>query len=393
MTEQEPISVDSAAPARPDERARQRFISKIRRKILVDLAADMKRTYVEQVLPETERRSGAAPQDATSVRRVMADTPIFKFYSGSRYKVQEMVWESVRPQVERNLATLTELARNAESTCGGSLRLDPSIEVPSYVSELDVHLMPGSFHSEFGTDDVAQGAVYSYGVGVFYGGLPMVRKGSGPATSIAHFLRAAHPGFHPARIVDLGCTTGDNTFPYVDVFPDADVHGIDVAAPLLRYAHARAAAAGKAVHFSQQNAEKLDFPDASVDLVTSSFFLHEIPVQATRQIFRECHRVLKPGGLMIHFELPPRSDVDPYLDFYLDWDAHYNNEPYYSSFRRQSLTDLCVEAGFDRNRYVQQQIFNWGTVPEAEFDACARGEIKAPIVLNGGSWFTFGAWK
>lgn len=393
MSPEGSVSVDTAAPPQADERARQRFISKIRRKVLVDLASDMKRTYVETLVPEIERRQGAVPKDAVAVRRAMADTPIFKFYSGSRYKVQEMTWESVRPQVERNLAKLTELAHQAESACGGSLRLDPALAIPSYVSELDVHLMPGSFHSEFGTDDVAQGAVYSYGVGVFYGGLPMVQKGSGPGRSIAHFLRAAYPDFRPARIVDLGCTTGDNTFPYTDVFPDAEVHGVDVGAPLLRYGHARAAAAGRAIHFSQQNAEKLDFADASVDFVTSSFFLHEIPVKATRAIFAECHRILKPGGLMLHFELPPSSEVDPYLDFYLDWDAHYNNEPYYSSFRRQSLIDLCAEAGFGRDHYIQQRIFNWGTVPEAEFNQAARGESTVPVMLNGGSWFTFGAWK
>ena len=96
---------------------------------------------------------------------------------------------------------------------------------------------------------------------------------------------------------------------------------------------------------------------------------------------------------MVHFELPPECEVDPYTNFYLDWDAHNNNEPYYTSFRRQSIADLCEEAGFGRENYIQQQLFNLGTVPQEQFDACARGEIEAPVILNGGSWFTFGAWK
>lgn len=393
MTVYSPTSVDNAAPATAEERSRQRFISAMRRKVLVDLAGDMRQTYESQVVPSIERTTGQAPQDAITVRKAMAERSIYKFYSSSRYKLQEMTWESVRPQVERNLDTMIDMARGVNHAEGGTLSLDPSVETPRYVSELDVHLMPGCFHSEHGEDDVAQGAIYSYGVGVFYGGLPMVSKGSGPGATIANFLRVAYPDFAPKTIVDLGCTTGDNSFPYVDVFPEADVHGIDVGAPLLRYGHARAAAAGKKIHFSQQDAEHLKFADNSVDLITSTFFLHELPVKSTKRIFEECYRVLKPGGVMIHFELPPRSEVDPYHDFYLDWDAYYNNEPSYAQFRGQSLVDLCTGAGFARENYIQQQLFNWGTVPEDQFEACARGEIKAKIILNGGSWFTFGAWK
>lgn len=393
MTAYSPTSVDNAAPATAEERARQRTISVLRRKVLVDLAADMQRTYREVVAPEVARKTGEEPQDPVAVRRAIDGTMIYKFYSSARYKLQEMTWESVRPQVERNLDTMVDMARNLAPGNGGTLRLDPSLQIPHYVSEMDVHLMPGCFHSEYREDDVAQGAVYSYGIGVFYGGLPMTTRGSGPGATIANFLRTAHPDFKPEVIVDLGCTTGDNTFPYVDVFPDAAVHGIDVGAPLLRYGHARAEAAGKVVHFSQQDAEHLDFADNSVDVITSSYLLHEIPVQSTKRIFAECYRVLKPGGVMIHFELPPSSEVDPYRNFYFDWDAYNNNEPYYAQFRRQSLVELCAGAGFDRDKYMQQQLFNWGTVPEDQFAACARGETTAPVILNGGSWFTFGAWK
>ncbi|MCL6753034.1 methyltransferase domain-containing protein [Nostoc sp. CCCryo 231-06] len=59
---------------------------------------------------------------------------------------------------------------------------------------------------------------------------------------------------------------GNSTLPYVDGFPDAEVHAIDVGAPMLRYAHARAESLGKRVHFSQQNAEQTNFPDESFDL-------------------------------------------------------------------------------------------------------------------------------
>lgn len=386
-------TVDNAAPPRPEERARQRFIATLRGKILMDLGRDMKETYLKKAAPSENATADSEGDDSAQIRRMMSKEDIYKFYSSSRYKAQEMVWESVRPQIERNLDTLVEIAQSAKNKSGGSLRLDPDLEIPKYVSELDVHLMPGCFHSEYRPNDVAQGAIYTYGIGVFYGGLPKTTGGGGPGKTIAEFIRVAYPDFKPAKILDLGCTTGDNTFPYVSAFPGAQVYGVDVGAPLLRYAHARASAADLPVHFSQQNAETLDFPDNSFDIVTSSYLLHELPVKSTKAILKECHRILKPGGLMIHFELAPRSEVDPYLDFYYDWDAFNNNEPYYVQFRRQSLRGICAEAGFAEDQYIQNLLFNWGTVPVEQFNACARGDIKPEIALNGGTWFTFGAWK
>ena len=166
-----------------------------------------------------------------------------------------------------------------------------------------------------------------------------------------------------------------------------------VGAPLLRYAHARARSLGLDVHFSQQNAESMDFPDDSFDIVCSSFFLHEQSLKSTRRILREAWRVLKPGGVMAHMELPPAAEVDPYYNFYLDWDAYHNNEPHYAAFRALDFPQEVARAGFSPDRYFQTRIPNWGTVPEAEFEACARGEREAPAHGNGASWFIFGAWK
>jgi ubiquinone/menaquinone biosynthesis C-methylase UbiE len=110
-------------------------------------------------------------------------------------------------------------------------------------------------------------------------------------------------------------------------------------------------------------------------------------------VFKECLRVLRPGGLMLHFELPPAAAVDPYTDFYLDWDTHNNNEPSYAKFRAQKPEALVCEAGFAPEKYMQKQIYNWGAVPAETFIACAKGETEAQIIANGGSWFTFGGWK
>lgn len=123
-------------------------------------------------------------------------------------------------------------------------------------------------------------------------------------TTLSQFIDAKYPNFEPARILDLGCTVGHNTVPWARTFSQAEVHGVDVCAPLLRYAHARAQALGETVHFHQQSAEQMNFEDGSFDIIFSSMFLHELPVQSIRNVFNEAYRLLKPGGLMLHMELP-----------------------------------------------------------------------------------------
>jgi SAM-dependent methyltransferase len=261
------------------------------------------------------------------------------------------------------------------------------------MQQLDIHLMPGGFHSEFVADDVAAGAMYHHGTAVFAGGFALRARGGGVAKSIAHYLKARNPGFRPARLLDLGCTVGGNLLPYLEVFPDCEAHGIDVCAPVLRYAHARAESLGVAVHYSQQNAERTDFPDESFDIVCSSFFLHEHSIAVTRRVFREARRLLKPGGVMVHMELPPDAETTPYYSFYLNWDAYYNNEPHYAAFRALDLRKEVVGAGFQAANFFQIRIPNHGTVGDAEFAAVARGERAAPAHGNGASWFIFGAIK
>ena len=259
---------------------------------------------------------------------------------------------------------------------------------------LDVHLLPGCYQTEHTKDDVAQGAVQVLGGDVFRGGFRH-RKGSpgGVGQSIAQYLKQKHPEFQPKRVLDLGCNTGKNLFPYLDLYPEAEAHGIDVGAPLLRFGHAVASHDNYPVHFSQQDAEHLEFEDNSFDLVTSSFFLHELPVKSTKAIFAEARRVLRPGGLMIHMELPPNSEVDAYYGFYLDWDTGpNNNEPFYADFRNQDMVALCKAAGFDEDKYVQVQIPNYGSFGEENFAKFVGGELPAPKHGNGASWFIFGSW-
>ncbi len=379
-----------------DEVSYARFTSILRKRILTDLAQDMKTVYEKRVGPAYEKTNGTTP-NGREIRKLLLKEPIFQGWSVLRHTAQQMTWWSVQPGIERRLPEMIGIAKDVvkEHPRGGSLALDPKVEMPREVTDLDVHLMPGCFHTEYTADDVAQGALYHHGTTVFSGGLPH-RKGSkgDVAQSIAHFLPLAYPDFKPGRILDIGCTAGANTLPYLDVFPDAELHAIDVGAPVLRYAHARAEAEGKKVHFHQMNAETPTFEDDSFDLITSSFFFHEVSVAATKKIVSECYRMLKPGGLMLHMELPPNSEVDDYDEFYLDWDAYYNNEPHYQAFRDMDFPKAIAGCGFPAQNYVQFRIPNWRTTDAGDFEANAKGDTTGRRDHgNGAVWFTFGGWK
>ena len=63
---------------------------------------------------------------------------------------------------------------------------------------------------------------------------------------------------------------------------------LTLARPVVRYAHARAAAMGQEVNFAQMNAEETTFEDGYFDLAVSHILLHETSGKAMPRIFAEC---------------------------------------------------------------------------------------------------------
>jgi len=376
-----------------DEAARQRLVSSLRKHALIDMKGEMARSYADEAVPAFKKKNKRAPKTGREAAQLMEPTPIYRFYSSLRYNAQEMVWHSVLDPVERALPEMISVARAAAKSpsSGGSLKLNPSLEMPRHITALDVHLVPGCFHSEHAQDDVAQGAVGAFGSNVFTAAFGNRRNNPGAvAQSVGHWLRQAYPDFKPRRVLDLGTSSGKNLLPYLEIFPGIEAHGIDVGAPLLRWGHAQAEQAGLPVHFSQQNAEHTNFPDGYFDLIVSSFFFHEMPVSSTRRVLKECRRLLAKGGMMAHMELPPTKDCDAFTNFYWDWDTLNNNEPSYTAYRAQAPAALCAEAGFAKGGCYENHIPNAATTSAENYGKWMRGEVPPPPHGNGG-WFIFGA--
>ena len=380
---------------RADETARQRFVSGLRGFILNDLAGDMRAAYDKRVVPSFRSSKGREPETGAEVHQALRTDPAFRTYSALRVTAQKMVWDSVTSVVEREREALNTMAANSGA---GRVTLDPTMPIPRSVSAIDVHFMPGSYTGAQTTGDASPGAIYDQGLAVFSMGL-MGQNLDDIGLSMARYISRKYPDFKPKRILDVGCTIGHNTLPWKQAYPDAQVIGTDVAGGCLAYAAARAQLQGVDVSFQQMNAEKLDFPDASFDIVFSSMFLHELSLKSIGKVFAEIRRVLKPGGLMLHMELPPNTQMGPFEGFYLDWDSYYNVEPFYKAFRDQEPSELCAKAGFKPDHYLQfvvPSIGSYGAQAVDEAIAAESHEVNRETtgrLAHGIQWFGFGAWK
>ena len=371
--------------ANHDELARQDFVHSLKLHLATRVAPSNKHVYERRAKPRFEQQAGRLPKDRHEVRHVMRDEPYYQTWSALQRTSQEMMWEAVDASVTRQLPELVARASQPAKPLG-SLRLDPDLAIPAYHTAVDIHCQPGGYHTEGGPDDVAAGAVYDRAVYIY----AMRRLGAlndDMGQSVVAYLQHRQPDFRPTRILDMGCTVGHSTLPYADAYPAAELCAIDVGAPVLRYAHARAEALGKRVHFSQQNAERTSFADASFDLIVSHILLHETSSRALRNIVRESYRLLAPGGLMIHQEVPQYHGLDPYQAFVLDWDTYNNNEPFWGTLRDSDLTAIAREAGFAEERVFETMI------PSAAQVKARTGRFQAGDFGGSGHWFLFAATK
>ena len=382
-----------------EELTRKDFASSLRAHVMRKQAQNMREYYHQELLPNYEKSHGRAPKDGPEVLKEMKHSKPFLFYSSIRTCAQEMVHSTVIPAIDREMDQLADNAKEIMAQTqdvGGSLTLDPSVPVPVSVSEMDVHLMPGSFHSEYREDDVTAGSIYDNSSRTFaieHFGRDMNDIGM----TMSNFIRLKHPQLQPKKILDCGCTIGHNSLPWATTFPDAELHAIDISPGLLRYAHARAQAMGIPAHFRQMNVNDLKYEDESFDVVFSSMVLHELPLKDIKAYFKEAYRVLKPGGVMLTMELPPKSIMSAYDNFYLNWDSYYNNEPYFKPFREQEYVDLCTGGGFEADRFFEATLPRYTFIDESEFEE----EIHADLNLSSTGrmnpkqtrWYAFGAFK
>jgi ubiquinone/menaquinone biosynthesis C-methylase UbiE len=336
-----------------DEIARFNFLAHMNRHLASKVMPGVKKAYEGRVEPAFERAHKRKPQSRHEVRRALLDDTAFQWWSALRRATMEQRQQAGRWVTIRQADHLN--AKAAALTQGDPrLQLDPALPLPRYVSAIDHHCMPGSYHTELEAGDVTGPANYDIGIFATTGGA-LGRFNDGGGQAIARWVRKNLPGFEPKRILDLGAGLGHNVLPIAQAFPNAEVVAADVAAPMLRYGLARAKTLGvENVTFVQGDASNLSqYPDESFDMIHTCMFLHETSFKSMQEIFKETNRLLKPGGVVFHVEQPQYSaDMSLFEQAMRDWDAFYNSEPFWTKMHEVDLDAYMQKAGFAKDALI-----------------------------------------
>ncbi|MBH0113359.1 class I SAM-dependent methyltransferase [Novosphingobium sp. YJ-S2-02] len=307
-----------------------------------------RRLLDEVIVPEIEKETGTRPTSSRQVRQKLEAHPLHQYWLTLSLHYQDRIWYGLDAAIDRQYDALSEKVAAQVASPKGTLRLNPDLEIPRYIAAFDHHRMPGSYVVDTSDFDFRAGALYDRFASTYLRNLNGGWKNDGRGHTLASHVRDFYPDFQPRRILDMGCSVGHSTLAIAEAFPDAEIYAVDVGAPMLRYAHARAEAMGVPVHFSQQDAEHTDFEDGFFDLVCSSAVLHETSAKGMRGVFAESHRLLRQGGVMCHVDVPPRHEhLSLWDQMRCDFESHYNNEPFMTSLARTDWTKVALDAGFE----------------------------------------------
>jgi len=152
------------------------------------------------------------------------------------------------------------------------------------------------------------------------------------------------------RLLDIGCGTGRFLDFLKQAWPRLPTLGLDMSEHYVRYAK-RHLKRWSRINLIVGNAESLPVPDESQDAVTSIFLFHELPPKVRRIVFRECARVLKPGGRLVLVDSLQRGDQPDY-DGLLDLFPQNYHEPYYRSYTNEDFGTLAAGCGLTHVRDV-----------------------------------------
>ena len=148
------------------------------------------------------------------------------------------------------------------------------------------------------------------------------------------------------KILEIGTSSGHYTVALSEVFPDAEIWGIDPSPRMLEQAQRVGNELGKKWNLVVGVGEDTGFEDESFDMVTSYAIHHEIPPRIVDAFFKEAYRILKPGGTVLMADVTRYSDIDKLASWRFDWVAKYGGEPFWRATASMDFAPHCEAAGF-----------------------------------------------
>jgi SAM-dependent methyltransferase len=152
------------------------------------------------------------------------------------------------------------------------------------------------------------------------------------------------------KVLDVG--TGPGFFPIVMGREGHQVTAVDYSQAMLEAARDNCLRFGASASFLRMDAQRLEFPDGTFDLVLSRNLLWDL--ERPRQAYREWIRVLRPGGRLIVF------DGNHYLHLY---DREYrelerakDRTRYLAGVDTDIIRDIAFELPLSRERRPQWDV-------------------------------------
>lgn len=311
----------------------------------IDFVLMLRRRWADTVYPALHEQTAADSLAQEDMRQAVHRQPAYPWFAFLERNAQKMLWRDVSDVVAAHPSS----ARNGNGPA--VLELHSELDLPDWYTDWDIHIQPGGV---WRNDAAAE--VYELGAKLVMLGV------NDDYTFHRAFTDTAIPHHAYRKIVDLGCGFGKSTWPLKRAFPDADVIGLDLAAPCLRKACERASGAGLSIRFVQADCQATGLPDASVDLVTSTMLIHEMPRSALIATLRECTRVLAPGGLLRFLDFTRTGDA--FRDLAMAEHGERNNEPFMPGLLSADVPALCAEAGLANARWVAFDERGAGRLPD-----------------------------
>lgn len=291
-------------------------------------------------LLEREGIDPATPMSGAEVAALAEKDPAILVTSRAWLANQQVTWKTLRDHFHEHSEYYLSEMEAADRAGPGRLELAPNMNIPNYARH-EIHIQPGGY-----VGDPFAGHIYHYGTNSFYISVighneqDQVHKGSAARLPLPEDGKVR-------RILDMGCGAGQMTVALQERFPDAEVWGIDVGGPMVRYAHMRARRLGFGANFAQRLAEDTQFPDNYFDLVTSYIMHHELPASITRRVIDEARRITRPGGVYYPIDFQSGGVKMPARSMYGRWwDHRWNNEVWSMEYHSMNFTDEIAQRGF-----------------------------------------------
>jgi arsenite methyltransferase len=139
------------------------------------------------------------------------------------------------------------------------------------------------------------------------------------------------------------------------------------------------------VSFIKSRISSIDFPDQSADVVISNCVINLVPDEEKHRVFKEMHRILKPGGRVAVSDIltkkPLPEDMKQNVALYVGCIAGASTQAEYEKWLKQAGFDdvAIVDAGSDLNIYTRGDANTGccsGVVREKPVACCGGQEVK-----------------